>query len=223
MVELSRYSLNLVREDAEFILYRAHSKQLEPRSILLLMPSSTRPSPETLEKINHEHSLRGELDNIWALTPLAISSYNDKRVLVLEDPGGTPLNRVVEGPMEMKLFLRLAIQISDAVGQLHSRRLIHKDLKPSNVFVALESGRVWLTGFGIASRLPRERQAPEPPEFIAGTLPYMAPEQTGRTKPSIDCRSDLYALGVTFYQMLTGVLPFNASPPVGGVHSLFCD
>jgi predicted ATPase/signal transduction histidine kinase len=217
-VELSRYSLDLVREDAEFILYRAHSKQLDPHSILLLSPSSNRPSPETLEKINHEYSLSSELDNIQALLPLAISSYDDKRVLVLEDPGGTPLNRVVEGPMEMELFLRLAIQISNAVGQLHSRRLIHKDLKPSNIFVALESGRVWLTGFGIASRLPRERQAPHPPEFIAGTLPYMAPEQTGRMNRSIDSRSDLYALGVTLYEMLTGSLPFSASDPMEWVH-----
>ncbi len=217
-MELSRYSLDLVREDAEFILYRAHSKQLEPRSILLLTPSSTRPSPETLEKINHEYSLSSELDNVWALRPLAISSYNDKTVLVLEDPGGTPLNQVIGRPMEMKLFLRLGIQISNVVGQLHRRRLIHKDLKPSNIFVAVESGRVWLTGFGIASRLAREPQPLEPPEFIAGTLPYMAPEQTGRMNRSIDSRSDLYALGVTLYEMLTGSLPFTASDPMEWVH-----
>ena len=75
-----------------------------------------------------------------------------------------------------------------------------------------------LTGFGLASRLPRERQAPEPPEFIAGTLAYMSPEQTGRMNRSIDSRSDLYSLGVTFYQMLTGVLPFTASDPMEWVH-----
>ena len=75
-----------------------------------------------------------------------------------------------------------------------------------------------LTGFGIASRLPRERQAPEPPEIIAGTLAYMAPEQTGRMNRSIDSRSDLYALGVTFYQMLTGRLPFSAADPMEWVH-----
>ena len=75
-----------------------------------------------------------------------------------------------------------------------------------------------LTGFGIASRLSRERQAPEPPEIIAGTLAYMAPEQTGRMNRSIDARSDLYALGVTLYQMLTGVLPFTAADPMEWVH-----
>ena len=78
--------------------------------------------------------------------------------------------------------------------------------------------QVWLTGFGIASRLPRERQAPEPPEIIAGTLAYMAPEQTGRMNRSVDARSDLYALGVTLYQLVTGGLPFTATDPMELVH-----
>src|SRR5262249_24381595 len=77
---------------------------------------------------------------------------------------------------------------------------------------------VRLTGFGIASRLPRERQSPHPPETIAGTLAYMAPEQTGRMNRSIDSRGDLYALGLTFYQMLTGGLPFTAPQPMEWVH-----
>jgi serine/threonine protein kinase len=77
---------------------------------------------------------------------------------------------------------------------------------------------VWLTGFGIASRLPRERQAPAPPEIVAGTLAYMSPEQTGRMNRSMDTRSDLYSLGVTLYQMLTGVLPFAAADPLEWVH-----
>src|SRR5208283_2315306 len=87
-----------------------------------------------------------------------------------------------------------------------------------NILVNCADGRPRLTGFGIASRLPRERQAPEPPEFIAGTLAYMAPEQTGRTNRSIDPRSDLYALGVTFHQMLTARLPFSAADPMEWVH-----
>ena len=80
------------------------------------------------------------------------------------------------------------------------------------------TGQCWLRGFGIASRLPRERQSAEPPEFLAGTLAYMAPEQTGRMNRSVDCRSDLYALGVTLYEMLTGSLPFTASDPMEWVH-----
>src|SRR4029077_13652905 len=98
------------------------------------------------------------------------------------------------------------------------RGLIHKDIKPANVVVDSATSRVRLTSFGIASRLPRERQSARPPEFIAGTLAYMAPEQTGRVNRSIDSRSDLSSLGVTFYEMLTGSLPFTASDPMEWVH-----
>ena len=101
---------------------------------------------------------------------------------------------------------------------MHERGLIHKDIKPANVLVDAARERAWLTGFGIASRLPREHRAPEPPEVIAGTLAYMAPEQTGRMNRSVDSRSDLYALGVSFYEMLTGTLPFTAADPMEWVH-----
>jgi predicted ATPase len=104
------------------------------------------------------------------------------------------------------------LAFSTAIDHLHQHGVIHKDIKPANVLVNSTSGQCWLMGFGIASRLPRERQSPEPPEFIAGTLAYMAPEQTGRMNRSIDSRSDLYALGVTLYEMLTGSLPFTAHP-----------
>src|SRR5258707_4820000 len=99
--------------------------------------------------------------------------------------------------MELGLFCRLAAGLSAAVGEVHRRGIIHKDIKPANVLVDSATGQVSLTGFEIASRLPRERQSPEPPAFIAGTLPYMAPEQTGRMNRSIDSRADLYALVVT--------------------------
>jgi energy-coupling factor transporter ATP-binding protein EcfA2 len=124
----------------------------------------------------------------------------------------------VAAPLELGDFLPLAIGIAAALGQMHHRGLIHKDLKPANILVGCADGHVRLTGFGIASRLPRERQVPEPPETIAGTLAYMAPEQTGRMNRSIDARSDLYALGITLYQMLTGALPFTAADPMAWVH-----
>jgi PAS domain S-box-containing protein len=135
-----------------------------------------------------------------------------------EDPGGEPLLRLLGRPWEITAFLHVAIGAATALGQVHQRGLIHKDIKPANMLVNSATGQVWLMGFGIASRLPRERQAPAPPEVIAGTLAYMAPEQTGRMNRSIDFRSDLYALGVTLYEMLTGELPFTASDPMEWVH-----
>ncbi|MDK1374437.1 AAA family ATPase [Sinorhizobium sp. 6-70] len=126
--------------------------------------------------------------------------------------------RLVGAPMELGQFLPLAIALSGAVAQMHASGLIHKDIKPGNVLVSPSTNAVRLTGFGIASRVPRERLSPAPPEVIAGTFAYMAPEQTGRMNRSIDARSDLYALGVTLYEVLTGVLPFAATEPMEWIH-----
>ena len=218
-MEPSQRVFEPLRKDEEFVLYRGeHSNQPGSPSVLLLAPASTRPALETLRKIEHEYSLRDELDSAWAVRPLALSKQRGQTTLVLEDPGGETLDRFLPGPMQMTQFLRFAVALTTALGGLHKRKLIHKDVKPANVLVNPATGQVRLMGFGIASRLPRERQAPEPPGFIAGTLPYMAPEQTGRMNRSIDSRSDLYALGVTLYEMLTGTLPFVASDPMGLVH-----
>jgi len=176
------------------------------------------PTLESVNRLAHEHQLKSYLDSSWALRPLELLRERGQTMLVVEYTGGEPLDRLIRKPMEIGQFLRLSVALSEAVGQLHGRGVIHKDVKPGNVLVDSATGRVHLTGFGIASRVPRERQPAEPPEFIAGTLAYMAPEQTGRVNRSIDSRSDLYSLGVTFYEMLTGSLPFTASDPMEWVH-----
>src|SRR3982074_194411 len=135
-------------------------------------------------------------------------------MLILEARGGEPLDRLLGQPMELSRFLRFAVGLATALGELHQQGLIHKDIKPANILVDSASGAVWLTGFGIASRLPRERQPAGKPEMIAGTLAYMAPEQTGHMNRSIDSRSDLYSFGIALYELFTGALPFTASAPM---------
>ncbi len=217
MIELSRYVFETLREDGEFALCRGRSDGELP-SILLVAPVSEYPALGSLERLEHEYSLRGELDSDWAVRPLTLARREGQTMLILEDPGGEPLDRLLGQPMELTRFLRFAVGLAAALGKLRKRGLIHKDIKPAHILVDSASGVVWLTGFGIASHLPREHQPPEPPEVIAGTLAYMAPEQTGRMNRSIDSRSDLYSLGVTLYEMLTGVLPFNASDPMEWIH-----
>jgi serine/threonine protein kinase len=218
LVEDSRQTL---REDAEFVVYRArwqNSINAAPTPILVVAPIQEHTSPRSLRQMEHEYSLRNELDSSWAVRPLALAGLQGRPVLLLEDPGGEPLERLIGAPMELRQFLQLAIELSGSLGQLHRQGLIHKDIKPANALVDASTGRVRLMGFGVASQLPRERQAPEPPEILAGALPYMAPEQTGRMNRSIDSRSDLYSLGITLYQMLTGALPFTASDPMEWIH-----
>jgi PAS domain S-box-containing protein len=246
VIELSTYAFERLRTDQELILYRARRPSFDRRrrtlkekpssaakdesSILVLAPVLEQPELGTLKRLEHESSLRDELDPEWAVRPIGFTRHWDRPVFILEDPGGVPLEQFLElarnglqkgaggQPMEIAHFLRLAINLAAGLDKLHRRGLIHKDIKPAHILVDFETDKVWFTGFGISSRLARERQVAEPPEVIAGTLAYMSPEQTGRMNRSIDSRSDLYSLGVTFYQMLTGSLPFNASDPMEWVH-----
>jgi PAS domain S-box-containing protein len=215
MTDLSSYALVKLRE-AEFTLYRGLSDSLA--SILLVAPAGEYPSLGSLQHLENEYALRVDLDPNWSARPVELIRREAQLMVACEDPGGELLERLLGRPLDVGPFLNIAVPLAAAVRQMHARGLIHKDLKPANILVDPASGGVWLTGFGIASRLPRERQAPAPPEKIAGTLAYMAPEQTGRMNRSIDSRSDLYALGVILYEMLTGVLPFAASDPMEWIH-----
>jgi PAS domain S-box-containing protein len=189
----------------------------QPTAVLAMRFAADHPTPASLDRMAHEYSLKEELQSAWAVRPLELAHEDGQSLLLFEESGGEPLSRLLGAPIEVGRFLHLAIRIVNALGQVHQHGLLHKDLKPANILVNA-IGEVRLTGFGIASRLPRERQAPEPPETIAGTLAYMAPEQTGRMNRSVDSRSDLYALGVTLYEMLVGSLPFTARDPMEWVH-----
>jgi PAS domain S-box-containing protein len=216
----SGYVLETLREGAEFTLYRGRQHG-NPLPLLAVAPAAEHPSPQNLRRLEHEYLLAADLDPAWAARPLALTRHEGRALLILKDPGGEFLDRVLERhlgqPLDLARLLRVAIGLAVALGQVHGHGLIHKDIKPPNVLVD-DADNVRLTGFGIASRLPQESQAPAPPEVIAGTLAYMAPEQTGRMNRSIDARSDLYSLGVTLYQMLTGTLPFAAADPLEWVH-----
>jgi PAS domain S-box-containing protein len=207
-------------EDGERVFHRGWRLEddAKRRPVLTVVPAADQPSRSSLDRLTHEFELKEELDGTWAVRPLDLVRDAGRTMLVLEDAGGEPLGQLLGEPMEVGRFLRLGSAIAAALGKLHQRGLVHKDIKPANILVNAATGEVRLTGFGIASRLGRERQSPHPPETIAGTLAYMAPEQTGRMNRSIDSRSDLYALGVTFYQMLTGALPFTAANPMEWVH-----
>jgi PAS domain S-box-containing protein len=216
----SGYLLVPLRETADFTLYRGRQDG-NSSSVLAVALAAEQESTQRLRRLEHEYSLAAELDSAWAAKPLALTRHEGRTILILEDPGGEPLDQILERnqgrSLDLTRFLSIAIGLAKALNQVHRQGLIHKDIKPGNVLVD-DAGNVWLTGFGIASQLSHERQSPAPPEIIAGTLAYMAPEQTGRMNRSIDSRSDLYSLGVTLYEMLTGSLPFDAVDAMQWVH-----
>jgi PAS domain S-box-containing protein len=220
-LDLSPDQLEAILADGGFVLYRSREPvdRTSSRSVLVVMSQSKHPRSHSVQMLEHEHSLRDELNPAWAVRSLALTTHEGRAVLVLEDPGGEPLVRRTGTPMNIGDLLHVGAGLAAALRQLHGGGLIHKDVKPANVIIDWRTGRVWLRGFGIASRLPREHRRPEPPEVISGTLAYMAPEQTGWMNRSIDARSDLYALGVVIYELLTGSLPFAASDPMAWVHA----
>ena len=210
----------LLWEDGERRFYKVWRNGTEGtrRLYLAVLSAAEHPTPGSLNRLAHEYGLKDQLDTAWAVRPLELVRERGTTALVFEYHDGEPLDRRMAQPMEVGEFLRIAVALAAAMVRLHERGLVHRDIKPANILVDPSGARVWLMGFGVASRLTRERQALEPPERIAGTLSHMAPEQTGRMNRSIDSRADLYSLGVTLYQALTGRLLFSATTPLEWVH-----
>jgi predicted ATPase/signal transduction histidine kinase len=179
-------------------------------SVVIKLLKSEYPTPEEVSRLAHEHRIVENLQLDGIVRPLGVERFKHRVGLVLEDSGGSSLRSMI-GPtgLDTESFLRVAIPLVRTLGHLHDADVIHKDLNPSNIVVDDTLSTVRITDFGIASRLPRVYRDAGPADRLEGTLPYLSPEQTGRTNRAIDHRSDFYSLGATFYEALTGRPPFS--------------
>ncbi|WP_437522065.1 AAA family ATPase [Sorangium sp. So ce726] len=221
MPESPRYLVvEVLHQGAETILYRARRAE-DGRPVVLKVLRRDHASPRALGRLHHEHELASALDTAAVVKARAIEAFGDQVALVLEDFGGRSLDQLLDGdgPMPLERFFPLALRLAGALAELHRHHVIHRDIKPQNLLCNPDTGEVKITDLGIACLSPRDSHDLSHDGLIEGTLAYMAPEQTGRMNRSIDERTDLYSLGVTFYEMLTGTLPFQASDPVEWVHS----
>ncbi|MBN1662462.1 MAG: diguanylate cyclase, partial [Deltaproteobacteria bacterium] len=147
---------------------------------------------------------------------LDIIDEEDRIALVLEDFGGVSLKEVLqEGNLSIERFLDLAIRLSEILGNIHRHNITHRDIKPLNILLNRETGMIKITDFGIATEIKEMYD----PGVMEGTLAYISPEQTGRMNRPVDYRTDLYSLGITFYEMLTGQVPFMSKDPLEIIHS----
>ncbi|MEG4852730.1 AAA family ATPase [Microcoleus sp. B5-D4] len=185
------------------------------------------PTFNEIVQFRNQYTIAKNLDFPHIVKPLTLEVYQNSYALVMEDFGGVSLstylqtatNQTQPSPaLPLAEFLQLAIQLTDIIHYLYQNRVIHKDIKPANILINPDTQEIQLIDFSIASLLPRETQEIQNPNILEGTLAYLSPEQTGRMNRGIDYRSDFYSLGVTFYELLTGNLPFISDNPMKLVH-----
>jgi signal transduction histidine kinase len=175
-----------------------------------------RATDHVARRLAHEFGLADKLLPGWALQPLALLASEDGPLLVLNDPGGQPLHELGDHPVSIERFLHLATGAARALFETHAQGLLHRDVKPCNLVEGAD-GVVRLSGFGLSVDAWPAETLPVS-DSICGTLAYMSPEQARRVERRADQRSDLYALGMTFYEWLAGRLPFEALDAVEWVY-----
>ncbi|WP_445173125.1 AAA family ATPase [Microcoleus sp.] len=170
--------------------------------------------------MRHEYKISSNLKIKGIIKPYSLEKYKNSFALILEDCGGQSLSNHLAGKtITLQKFLPLAIQVAQTLGELHQNQVIHKNIKPSNIIITRDFEQLKLTDFSIATRLSREVHQNSTTTLLEGNLAYISPEQTGRMNRDIDYRTDLYSLGITFYEMLTGELPFNSTDTLELIHS----
>ncbi len=178
------------------------------------------PLPQDIVRYRQEYDSLRQIESAWVLKSYAIETAQHSLALVLEDIEGESLRTHCQGqPLALDHFLGLAIAMTQGLGDIHTAGIIHKDINPANIIVNSRMGQLRIIDFGLSSSAQQEITTPQHPNTLEGTLNYISPEQTGRVNRLVDYRSDIYSLGVTFYEMLTGHLPFTATDPMALIHS----
>ncbi|MGK7904403.1 MAG: AAA family ATPase [Hormoscilla sp.] len=211
-------NLQLLHDSQRTIVYRGlQNESQQPVVIKLLKPEY--PTFNELVNFRNQYVIALNLDLPGVVRPLALENYGNGFALVMDDFGGISLSDYIDKQsLSLEEFFRVAIALCRILEGLYRDRVIHKDIKPANILIHSETLEIKLIDFSISSLLPKETQVLQNPGILEGTLAYMSPEQTGRMNRGIDYRSDFYSLGVTFYQLLTGQLPFPSSDPMELVH-----
>ncbi|MBV8887535.1 MAG: serine/threonine-protein kinase PknK, partial [Chroococcidiopsidaceae cyanobacterium CP_BM_RX_35] len=211
-----------IYESPASLVYRGTRVQDE-RAIVIKLLKQDYPSPQELTRYRQEYEITHSLNLEGVVKAYSQQDYQRTLVILLEDFGGESLeywihNRPDFCPMSLSMFMRLALNITDILGKVHAAKIIHKDINPGNIVLNLKTGVVKIIDFGLAIRFNRTNPTFKSPHVLEGTLAYLSPEQTGRMNRLLDYRSDFYSLGMTFYELLTGQLPFPTTDMLELVH-----
>ncbi|AOY82689.1 trifunctional serine/threonine-protein kinase/ATP-binding protein/sensor histidine kinase [Moorena producens JHB] len=219
LITLTGYQITeTLYRSSRTLVYRG-LRESDQIPVVIKLLNTDYPSFGELVRFRNQFTIAKNLDIPGIVKPYCLEHYRHSYALVMEDFGGISLGDYSNGqPMSLGTFFPIALQIVTTLQGLYRQGVIHKDIKPANMLINPDTKQVKLIDFSLASVLPRETQVLQSPNVLEGTLAYLSPEQTGRMNRSIDYRSDFYSLGVTFFELLTGQLPFPSTDPMELVH-----
>jgi len=215
--------LNLIYESSNSLVSKGIRKA-DNLPVTIKVLKENYPTPQELIRYKQEYEIIRSLDFPGAIAAYALEPYSRSLAIVTEDFGGKSLKQLfcdrpsASGGLSLEEFLKIAIAITDNLSHIHAANIIHKDINPANIVFNPETNQLKIIDFGISSKLTRENPTLKNPNVLEGTLAYISPEQTGRMNRFLDYRSDFYSLGVTFYQLLMGQLPFDTEDALELVH-----
>ncbi|MEH2039990.1 AAA family ATPase [Nostoc sp.] len=213
---------NKIYESSNSLVYRGIRD--DGVAIVVKMLKLDYPSSQELTRYRQEYKITRSLNLEGVVKAYSQQDYQRTLVIILEDFGGESLEQWMHKrpdifcPMPLSQFLSIAIAVCDILGRIHAANVIHKDINPGNIVFNLDTGVVKIIDFGIATQFNRTNPTFKSPHVLEGTLAYLSPEQTGRMNRLLDYRTDFYSLGVTFYELLTGQLPFPTTDVLELVH-----
>lgn len=215
MEKLKGYQIReKIYESARTIIYRGY-RERDNLSVLIKFTANPHPPLGDLINLRNHYTLTKSLDIPEIIQPLDLCNYGQSLVLIMPDEGLVSLEDYLpSNPISLADFLSIAIALAKILEKLISGRIIHKNINPSNILIHPKTKEIKLNDFSLASRLPKEKQEIIYPQKLEGNLAYLSPEQTGRMNRGIDYRTDFYSLGITYYQLLTGKIPFSSDDPL---------
>ncbi|GFE67774.1 AAA family ATPase [Chroococcus sp. FPU101] len=207
-----------IHESSNSIIYRGIWQENQ-QSVILKVLRLDYPTPAQLHRYQQEYYFTHHLNINGVIKAYQLQSYQRTQVILFEDFGASSLAQLFHlKALPLEQWLEIAIKLSEILGYIHAAKIIHKDINPANIVLNTETKQLKYIDFGIATQLNREYPILQNPNLLEGTLAYMSPEQTGRMNRSLDYRTDFYSLGITFYELLTGQLPFQSNDPLELVH-----
>lgn len=221
MVEPIGYQiLEQLYASTKTLVYRCQGAS-DAQPVIIKLLQDEYPSFSELVQFRNQYAIASSLNLPNIIQLYRLEPYRNGYALVMEDFGGISLKQWIDTQSDRSIadFLNIAIQLAQVLEQLYQHRVIHKDIKPTNILINPQTQQVKLIDFSLASLLPRETQTIQNLNILEGTLAYISPEQTGRMNRGIDYRTDFYSLGATFYELLTGQLPFELDDPIELVHA----